>query len=76
MVITQYFQGSIDDVRIYNRALSPTEVTRLYDWRPGPSAGGKWTKIRASPLTTQAAMEIPACFQNLRLWQAGHTNCL
>ncbi len=30
------FNGKIDDVRIYNRALSPSEVTRLYDWAPGP----------------------------------------
>jgi len=26
-----YFHGSIDDVRIYNRALSQKEITRLYD---------------------------------------------
>jgi hypothetical protein len=25
-----YFSGLIDDVRIYNRALSPTEVQRIY----------------------------------------------
>lgn len=27
----QYFNGLIDDVRIYNRALTPTEVTTLYN---------------------------------------------
>ena len=27
---TGYFLGSIDDVRIHNRALSPTEVQQLY----------------------------------------------
>ena len=27
----EYLSGSIDDVRIYNRALSPTEVQALYD---------------------------------------------
>ena len=27
----QYFKGSIDDVRIYNRALSAEEVKALYD---------------------------------------------
>ncbi len=30
------FNGTIDDVRIYNRALSPAEITKLYDWAPGP----------------------------------------
>jgi len=32
----RYFQGSIDETRIYNRALSPTEVKQLYEWAPGP----------------------------------------
>ena len=30
-VANQYWNGSIDDVRIYNRALSATEVTELYE---------------------------------------------
>jgi len=32
------FNGSIDEVRIYNRVLSPTEVKDLYKWAPGPVA--------------------------------------
>ncbi|MEI7750050.1 MAG: LamG-like jellyroll fold domain-containing protein [Candidatus Moraniibacteriota bacterium] len=28
--------GFIDETRIYNRALSPAEVRKLYDWAPGP----------------------------------------
>ncbi|MHA1280018.1 MAG: LamG domain-containing protein, partial [Candidatus Helarchaeota archaeon] len=31
-----YFDGVIDEVRIYNRALSPAEVRDLYNWAPGP----------------------------------------
>jgi len=30
------FTGSIDDVRVYNRALTPSEVSQLYAWAPGP----------------------------------------
>ncbi|MCK5063607.1 MAG: hypothetical protein KAR23_06775, partial [Candidatus Aenigmarchaeota archaeon] len=30
------FNGKIDEVRIYNRALSPREVKKLYEWAPGP----------------------------------------
>jgi hypothetical protein len=33
------WKGSIDDVRIYNRALSPTEVSALYAYT-GSSGGG------------------------------------
>jgi len=35
-----YFNGGIDEARVYNRALSPAEVRRLYDWAPGPV--GHW----------------------------------
>jgi hypothetical protein len=31
-----YFDGEIDEARIYNRALSPAEVQKLYNWAPGP----------------------------------------
>jgi hypothetical protein len=30
--------GKIDEARVYNRALSPAEVTQLYNWAPGPVA--------------------------------------
>lgn len=32
----QNFNGKIDDVRIYKRALSPQEVANLYNFAPGP----------------------------------------
>jgi hypothetical protein len=38
--LTQHWQGSLDDVRIYNRALSPDEVQQLYHeggWSPPSS---------------------------------------
>ncbi|MFC1600634.1 LamG domain-containing protein [Patescibacteria group bacterium] len=40
--------GVIDDFRVYNRALSPAEVQKLYEWAPGPVAHwkmdeGSWT---------------------------------
>uniref|UniRef100_A0A7V3J940 DUF2341 domain-containing protein n=1 Tax=candidate division CPR3 bacterium TaxID=2268181 RepID=A0A7V3J940_UNCC3 len=33
-----YFNGFLDEVRVYNRALSPAEVRALYEWAPGPVA--------------------------------------
>jgi hypothetical protein len=30
-IIIQEFEGFMDDVRLYNRVLSPTEVTELYE---------------------------------------------
>jgi hypothetical protein len=34
-----YFNGIIDDVRIYNRALSATEVTALYNYTGAGGSG-------------------------------------
>jgi hypothetical protein len=34
----EYFDGKVDEVRVYNRALSQSEVTNLYNWAPGPVA--------------------------------------
>ncbi|MBI2590950.1 MAG: DUF2341 domain-containing protein, partial [Candidatus Blackburnbacteria bacterium] len=33
---SHYLSGQIDEVRIYNRALSPSEVSSLYNFAPGP----------------------------------------
>lgn len=33
---SQLFTGSIDEARIYNRVLSPDDVSKLYNWSPGP----------------------------------------
>lgn len=37
-----YFNGSISDVRIYDRALSATEITNLYNGADIPGAIGHW----------------------------------
>ncbi len=34
--------GQIDEVRVYNRALSAQEVRKLYEWAPGPVAHWKF----------------------------------
>lgn len=43
---TNYFDGKMDDVRVYNRELSGFEVMRLYDWGPPPIA--HWTMDEGS----------------------------
>lgn len=37
---SNYYDGYIDEARVYNRALSPAEVKSLYNWAPGPV--GHW----------------------------------
>jgi len=43
------FAGKIDELRIYNRALSPSEITQLYEYTPGPIA--YWDLNEASGTT-------------------------
>jgi hypothetical protein len=38
---SSYYDGTFDDVRVYNRTLSPAEVQKLYQWAPGPVAHWK-----------------------------------
>jgi len=33
---SRYLKGYLDDIRIYNRVLSPAEIRALYDYAPGP----------------------------------------
>ncbi len=33
---SSYFDGTLDEVRVYNRTLSPKEIRDLYNWAPGP----------------------------------------
>ncbi len=41
-----WWAGSLDEVRLYNRALSPAEITQLYTFAPGPV--GYWKFEQAS----------------------------
>ena len=41
VVSGEYPEAVIDETRIYNRALSPAEIRKLYDWAPGPVAHWK-----------------------------------
>ncbi len=50
-----YFNGQIDEVRIYNRALSPDEVRKLYDWAPGPVAWWRFDELSGSTVYDSAA---------------------
>ena len=44
-----YYNGQLDDMRIYNRALSPAEVSTLYNFAPGPV--GYWNLDEKSGTT-------------------------
>ena len=41
-IASNYFDGTMDEVRLYNRALSSREVRQLYNFAPGPVAHWKF----------------------------------
>ncbi|MCP4231905.1 MAG: LamG domain-containing protein, partial [bacterium] len=49
------FDGQIDEVRIYNRALSPREVRMLYEWAPGPVAHWRFDELTGDTAYDSAA---------------------
>ncbi len=47
--------GRFDEVRIYNRALSPDEIRKLYEWAPGPVAYWKFDEHTGTTAFDSAA---------------------
>jgi hypothetical protein len=46
---SNYYDGTIDEVRLYNLALTPSEVSALYSWAPGPVGSLEdWMKIQVA----------------------------
>ncbi|MFH0891145.1 MAG: DUF2341 domain-containing protein [Candidatus Falkowbacteria bacterium] len=45
---TYSFDGQMDEIRIYNRALAPDEARKLYEWAPGPVAHWKFDEMEGA----------------------------
>ncbi len=57
----QYFQGGIDDVRLYNRALTTSEIERLYQQEHvGVPLTSEPTAPTAAPVTDAPSVELPS----------------
>lgn len=64
----RYFDGKIDDLRIYNRTLSAAEITALYNGASCSGAlaiekiepGTNHLKVYPNPITNTAKIQIPA----------------
>jgi type II secretory pathway component PulJ len=70
----RYFNGLIDDVRIYNRALSSSEVAALYA-NPGPSvATTSLSQVGSSTWTEIANTTYPAYNQETTIYAAVNYN--
>jgi hypothetical protein len=58
------FRGQIDEVRIYNRALSPDEVQKLYEWAPGPISYYKMDERSGTVAYDSSGNENNGTYQN------------
>jgi hypothetical protein len=62
-----HFNGQIDEVRIYNRALSPSEVKKLYEWAPGPVAHWKFDEMEGTTAYDSVASSSTAGGNDLNI---------
>ncbi|MDE1767226.1 MAG: hypothetical protein KGI27_13290, partial [Thaumarchaeota archaeon] len=61
--VTNPFTGQIDDLRIYNRALSTSDVTDLYN-NPAPMKSVLYDKSYSGPLSPTTCIYVPYITSN------------
>ncbi|HLE48848.1 MAG TPA: LamG domain-containing protein [Patescibacteria group bacterium] len=66
-----YMDGRIDEVRFYTRALSPGEITNLYNWAPGPIAELKFDEGTGETLYDSSGNGYSASAINGNTWVQG-----
>ena len=62
---SRYWSGNIDEVRIYNRALSAAEVKQLYQWAPGPVGYWNFDEGSGSTAFDRSGNGLNASFSNM-----------
>ncbi len=67
----QYFTGNLDEVRIYNRGLSQTEVVSLYNWTPTPVAYWKLDEKTGTSAIDSSGYANTATLTNSPTWING-----
>lgn len=63
--------SKIDDVRLYNRPLSPSEVARLYDWGPGPVGWWKLDENTGATANDSSGNNNTGTLTNGPFWTTG-----
>jgi len=68
-----YFDGKIDEVRFYNRALSPAEVQDLYNWAPGPVGYWNFDEKTGNTLYDKSGNNLnSSSFGGSPIWSQGN----
>jgi len=66
-----YFDGTIDEVRIYNRALSSKEIRDLYNWAPGPVVYYNFNEKSGASVYDKSGNNLTGTFTSTPSWVQG-----
>ncbi len=66
-----YYKGLEDELRIYNRALSPQEVRQLYEWAPEPVAYYKLDEGTGTSAANSSSASFTGTLTNGPTWTQG-----
>ena len=66
-----FFNGQLDEVRVYNRALADAEVQRLYEWAPGPVMHLKMDEMSGASAFDSSAHGNEGALTNGPTWTQG-----
>ena len=69
--VVQDFDGSVDEARVYNRALSSSEVEALYNYTPGPSGYWNFEGKQGSTVSDNSGNGNSATLSNGPQWSRG-----
>jgi hypothetical protein len=67
----QLFMGKLDEVRLYNRALSPSEVQDLYNWAPGPIAYYDFNEGSGTTVNDKSGNSLTGTASGGSTWTSG-----
>lgn len=66
-----YYDGLLDDVRLYNRALGQQEIVRLFEWGPDPKAHWKFDERSGTTVTDSSGNQYNGNVLNGAEWVTG-----
>lgn len=68
---TEWFNGTLDEFRIYNKALSPSEISQLYNFAPGPKAHWKFDENTGTSAFDTASSANTGTLSGDTIWRSG-----
>jgi hypothetical protein len=68
---SNYYDGTLDEIRLYNRTLSPAEVKALHEWAPGPLHHWTFDEHSGNIANDKSGNNNIGNLQNSPLWVSG-----